>query len=143
MNLKNILIIVIGILASIFIIGLFKDHGTKNVKDIQIKIDTLIVVKDSIKYEYIKEKMLIKKWDTLYIGGKDTICDSLVFHLRNGIEKCDTIINVQDTIIKLQDKIITIKAKQNLFNTVIGGGVGYTPHGVQPFIGITFGIKIK
>ena len=47
---------------------------------------------------------------------------------------------VRDTVRKEHIKYLKNK---DIFSTVIGVGGGITPQGIQPHLGITFGLKIK
>jgi len=114
------------------------------------KIDTFLLIKDTTIKAYITSKKYIVKYDTLYSPGKDSICDSLVIALKNSLNKCDTLVNISDTIIKtmlVRDTVrkehIKYLKNKDIFSTVIGVGGGITPQGIQPHLGITFGLKIK
>ena len=138
------------ILFSGFIIGLFLSYGVKgcnnqknSLKTIyDTKIDTLIVEKEVYKIKYFKAKENVSKFDTLYVGSVDSICDSLVYYQRLALKNCDTIINISDTLTNtliLRDSI-RIETIKNLNKRKLRlgafGGLGVSHNGIAPTIGI-------
>lgn len=114
------------------------------------KIDTLIVDREVVKNHYIKSKEIVYSIDKKYVAGKDSICDSLVIALKNSLINCDNVIIKSDTLIKTllvrdtvrQNHIQYLQSK-NKFSLIAGPTLSLTPQGIQPGIGISFGLKIK
>jgi len=114
------------------------------------KVDTLIVEREVAKNHYIKSKEIVYKIDERYIAGKDSVCDSLVIALKNSLKNCDKVIVKSDTLIKTMLVRDTIRVKhiqylqaRNKFSLIAGPTLSFTPQGLQPGVGIAFGIKIK
>jgi hypothetical protein len=114
------------------------------------KVDTLIVEREVAKNHYIKSKEIVYKIDERYIAGKDSVCDSLVIALKNSLKNCDKVIVKSDTLIKTMLVRDTIRVKhiqylqaRNKFSLIAGPTLSFTPQGIQPGVGIAFGIKIK
>lgn len=114
------------------------------------KIDTLIVDREVVKDHYIKSKEIVYRIEKKYLPGKDSVCDSLVIALKNSLKKCDTVIVKSDTLIKTLLVRDTIRVKhiqylqaRNRFSLIAGPTLSFTPQGIQPGIGLSFGIKLK
>ena len=114
------------------------------------KIDTLIVDREVVKDHYIKSKEVVYRIEKKYLPGKDSVCDSLVIALKNSLKKCDTVIVKSDTLIKnllvrdtIRVKHIQYLQSRNRFSLIAGPTLSFTPQGIQPGIGISFGIKLK
>jgi hypothetical protein len=114
------------------------------------KVDTLIVEREVAKNHYIKSKEIVYKINERYIAGKDSVCDSLVIALKNSLKNCDKVIVKSDTLIKTMLVRDTIRVKhiqylqaRNKFSLIAGPTLSFTPQGLQPGVGIAFGIKIK
>jgi hypothetical protein len=128
-----------------------KETIIKHLEDsLSSKIDTLIINRDIVQNHYITSKQYVYKLDKKYIPGKDSICDSLVVALKNSLKTCDTVINISDTLIKtllVRDTVrinhIHYLDKKSKFSLIVGPTLSLTPQGIQPGIGISFGIKLK
>jgi hypothetical protein len=114
------------------------------------KVDTLIVEREVVKDHYIKSKEIVYKIDKRYIAGKDSVCDSLVVALKHSLVNCDKVIVKSDTLIKTLLVRDTVRVKhiqylqaRNRFSLIAGPTMSFTPQGIQPGVGIAFGIKIK
>jgi hypothetical protein len=114
------------------------------------KVDTLIVEREVVKDHYIKSKEIVYKIDERYVAGKDSICDSLVVALKTSLTNCDKVIVKSDTLIKTMLVRDTVRVKhiqylqaRNKFSLIAGPTLSFTPQGIQPGVGIAFGIKIK
>jgi len=114
------------------------------------KIDTLIVDREVVKDHYIKSKEVVYKIDERYTAGKDSVCDSLVVALKHSLVNCDKVIVKSDTLIKTLLVRDTVRVKhiqylqaRNKFSLIAGPTLSFTPQGIQPGIGVAFGIKIK
>lgn len=114
------------------------------------KIDTLIVDREIVKDHYIKSKEIVYKIDERYKAGKDSTCDSLIVALKNSLKNCDKVIVKSDTLIKTLLVRDTVRVKhiqylqaRNKFSLIAGPTLSFTPQGLQPGVGISFGIKIK
>ena len=114
------------------------------------KIDTLIVEREVVKDHYIKSKEVVYKIDERYTAGKDSVCDSLVVALKHSLVNCDKVIVKSDTLIKTLLVRDTVRVKhiqylqaRNKFSLIAGPTMSFTPQGIQPGIGVAFGIKIK
>jgi hypothetical protein len=114
------------------------------------KIDTLIVDREVVKDHYIKSKEIVYKIDKRYVAGKDSVCDSLVGALKNSLKNCDKVVVKSDTLIKTLLVRDTVRVKhiqylqaRNKFSLIAGPTLSFTPQGLQPGVGIAFGIKIK
>jgi hypothetical protein len=114
------------------------------------KVDTLIVEREVVKDHYIKSKEIVYKIDERYVAGKDSVCDSLVVALKTSLTNCDKVIVKPDTLIKTMLVRDTVRVKhiqylqaRNKFSLIAGPTLSFTPQGIQPGVGIAFGIKIK
>jgi hypothetical protein len=114
------------------------------------KVDTLIVEREVVKDHYIKSKEIVYKIDERYVAGKDSVCDSLVVALKTSLTNCDKVIVKSDTLIKTMLVRDTVRVKhiqylqaRNKFSLIAGPTLSFTPQGIQPGVGIAFGIKIK
>jgi len=114
------------------------------------KIDTFIVEREVVKDHYIKSKEIVYKINERYIAGKDSVCDSLVVALKTSLTNCDKVIVKSDTLIKTMLVRDTVRVKhiqylqaRNKFSLIAGPTLSFTPQGIQPGVGIAFGIKIK
>ena len=114
------------------------------------KVDTLIVEREVVKDHYIKSKEIVYKIDEKYVAGKDSVCDSLVVALKTSLTNCDKVIVKSDTLIKTMLVRDTVRVKhiqylqaRNKFSLIAGPTLSFTPQGIQPGVGIAFGIKIK
>lgn len=114
------------------------------------KVDTLIVEREVVKDHYIKSKEIVYKIDERYIAGKDSVCDSLVVALKTSLTNCDKVIVKSDTLIKTLLVRDTVRVKhiqylqsRNKFSLIAGPTLSFTPQGIQPGVGIAFGLKIK
>jgi hypothetical protein len=155
-NVKNALIIILILFGAY--LWLSRNTVSKNEAIIQRledslsrKIDTLLVEKDSVVFRYKDSKKIIYLRDSIYISDRNLEnCDSLVVALKKSLDKCDTVINVSDTIIKTmlvrdtfrQEHIQYLKNKNNFFFGA-GPALSLTPQGIQPGVGLFFGIKLK
>jgi hypothetical protein len=114
------------------------------------KVDTLIVEREVVKDHYIKSKEIVYKIDERYVAGKDSVCDSLVVALKTSLTNCDKVIVKSDTLIKTLLVRDTVRVKhiqylqaRNKFSLIAGPTLSFTPQGIQPGVGIAFGLKIK
>lgn len=131
-------------------INFYNSRITQLEDSLSRKIDTFIITRDSLVKDYKISKKQIIKWDTIYKGGIDTTCDSLVVALKTSLKKCDTVVNISDTLIKtllvrdtVRQQHIQYLKNNNKFSLVVGPGLQVTPAGIQPGFGVTFGFKIK
>lgn len=143
-------LLIIALCVTCFFIGKSKvEHKIERVEIEKIKkeIDTLYLERKVIEKQIVyKEKHRDKLKDEEKLINYDTICNEIVYNLKEQLANCDSIVGLKDKIIYktdsvviYKDKIINVKPKPKPFG--VGAQVGYGIDG-KPYIGVGVSVNL-